>query len=234
MAYQQLTADEVKSFIKGYLSSRGFKNFEIRSDATAVMSGIKLSSSEIEIFFLIYYLKNEIAFLVDFNEVIKKAIPQEQLMDFKDVYFKDTDGILGYGKGENLTYGKGLNYENLTDLKEKLDFLVKDGTKLIDFMADRVEAITQGKFSSQEQTARQEPQRLVIHQTVQSVSITKKHNGWATAGLICSFLCPPIGFILSWVGIANYKKYNSGLGVSIAGIFLSVALMFTVLYFIQQ
>ncbi len=234
---QRLTVGEFKKFLIDYVESRGFKNFEVYLDTTTIMIEIKLSSSEIKMIFLINYLKNEISFLVDFNEVIKRAIPQEQLIAFKDVYFKDTDGILGYGKGENFTYGKGLDYENnLTDLTEKLDLLLQDGTKLINLMADRLETINQGKFSSQGQTVKREKPKTATKTTKQGHTKNKKKkpNDFATEGLIFSFLFPPLGLLLSVIGLARVRKCQSGRKRSAVGMAISIVACVFLVFYIQH
>ena len=51
----------------------------------------------------------------------------------------------------------------------------------------------------------------------------KKTNGWAIAGLVCSIIVGSItGLIFSIIGLIKVKKYNSGKGLSIAGIIISV------------
>lgn len=50
----------------------------------------------------------------------------------------------------------------------------------------------------------------------------KKTNGFAIAGLICSFFVALLGLIFSIIGLTKSKECNSGKGMSIAGIIISV------------
>ena len=53
--------------------------------------------------------------------------------------------------------------------------------------------------------------------------VEKKTNGWAIAGIICSIVVGSItGLIFSCIGLGYAKKCNSGKGLSIAGIIISV------------
>ena len=53
--------------------------------------------------------------------------------------------------------------------------------------------------------------------------VQKKTNGLCIAGLICAFLVPLVGLILSIVGLSQAKKRNEdGKGLAIAGIIISV------------
>ena len=53
-------------------------------------------------------------------------------------------------------------------------------------------------------------------------SIEKKSNTNAIVGFIFSFIIPLVGFICSIVGLTKVKTCNSGKGLAIAGIIISV------------
>lgn len=55
---------------------------------------------------------------------------------------------------------------------------------------------------------------------------TSSTNGLAIAGLVCSFLIPIVGLILSIVGLNKSKQLDgSGKGLAIAGIVISAVIM---------
>ena len=63
----------------------------------------------------------------------------------------------------------------------------------------------------------------------------KKTNGFAIAGLVCALLVGPIlGLIFSIIGLKKSKECNSGKGLSIAGIIISIirALFLVLLIFL--
>ena len=65
--------------------------------------------------------------------------------------------------------------------------------------------------------------------------IEKKTNGFAIAGLVCALLVGPIlGLIFSIIGLKKSKECNSGKGLSIAGIIISIirALFLVLLIFL--
>jgi len=68
----------------------------------------------------------------------------------------------------------------------------------------------------------------------QNNQIVKRTNGFAIAGLILSIIggiiFAVVGLILSIIGASKAKKYNSGLGLSIAGIVVAILkIIFTIL-----
>ena len=53
---------------------------------------------------------------------------------------------------------------------------------------------------------------------VQTANSNKKSNGFAVAGLVCSFIMPLLGWIFGGIGLSKSKTTNSGKGLSIAAI----------------
>ena len=53
-----------------------------------------------------------------------------------------------------------------------------------------------------------------------------RSNGMAVAGLVCSFLFWPLGIVFSAIGLARSKDTRSGKGMSVAGLIISVIMMF--------
>lgn len=49
-----------------------------------------------------------------------------------------------------------------------------------------------------------------------------RSNGFAVAGLILAFFSPLLGLIFSIIGLTKAREYNSGKGLAIAGIVISV------------
>lgn len=49
--------------------------------------------------------------------------------------------------------------------------------------------------------------------------------GIVIAGLICAFLCPLIGLILSIIGRGKAKEAGSGVGMATAGIIIAIVMM---------
>jgi len=56
------------------------------------------------------------------------------------------------------------------------------------------------------------------------ISINNK-NRCAIIGFILSFLFPPMGLILSIIGLCKVKKYQHGKGFAIAGIVISIIMI---------
>ncbi len=52
-----------------------------------------------------------------------------------------------------------------------------------------------------------------------------KTPGIVIAGLICAFLCPLIGLILSIIGRSKAKEAGAGEGLATAGIIISIVIM---------
>lgn len=62
-----------------------------------------------------------------------------------------------------------------------------------------------------------------INNGYQQINNTNSTNGWAIAGFICSLIMGSIlGLIFSIIGLANVKKCNSGKGMALAGIIISI------------
>ena len=61
--------------------------------------------------------------------------------------------------------------------------------------------------------------------------ITKKTNGMAIAGFVCSFFIPLLGWIFGGIGLKKSKETNSGYGLSVAAIIIA-SIMF-VLNFLE-
>jgi hypothetical protein len=52
-----------------------------------------------------------------------------------------------------------------------------------------------------------------------------KTPGIAIAGLICAFLCPLVGLVLSIIGLSKAKQAGAGVGLAWAGIIISGVMM---------
>ncbi|WP_427867341.1 hypothetical protein [Mycoplasmopsis arginini] len=55
----------------------------------------------------------------------------------------------------------------------------------------------------------------------------KESNPWSVAGFILAFFLPLLGFIFSIIGFFKSPNYNSGKGLSIAGIIISLLIFFS-------
>jgi len=58
--------------------------------------------------------------------------------------------------------------------------------------------------------------------------VRRRNNPLAVAGLVLAFLFPPVGFLLSCIGLAQCKKSGDpGRGIAIAGIIISALVLFS-------
>ena len=61
--------------------------------------------------------------------------------------------------------------------------------------------------------------------TMETLKVEKQTNGMAIAGFILSFFFALLGLIFSIIGLNKSKTTNSGRGLSIAGIIISIVSM---------
>ena len=103
---------------------------------------------------------------------------------------------------------------------------IKDGSKFCEFCGADVssEKANTVMTTSTVETANQS---VTTETPMQTVSNNKTTNGFAIAGLVCSFIIPLLGWIFGGIGLSKSKTTNSGKGLSIAAIVVA-SVMFIV------
>ena len=103
---------------------------------------------------------------------------------------------------------------------------IKDGSKFCEFCGADVSG-EKSNPTITNPTVELTNSSVATEAPVQTASSNKKSNGFAVAGLVCSFIMPLLGWIFGGIGLSRANKRNGKFkGFSIAAIVISTVMFF--------